>query len=83
MRSYHWNYERTFINKVNLSHLIFDSNSTTYRVKYIILTNWLKLALWLKLNPSLPIDVYLSHIFFPSGLRDPIAAVLGWNNTTQ
>ena len=45
--------------KINIWHLIFDSNSTTYIETYVIPTKWLKLAPQHKLHPSLPTVKYL------------------------
>ena len=44
-------------NKVNIWHLIFDSNTTTCVETYVIPTKWLKFNPRLKFHPLLPIGM--------------------------
>ena len=39
------------INKVNILHLIFDLNSTTYAETYVISTRWIKLGFLVQTSP--------------------------------
>ena len=65
-------------NKVNIWHIIFDSNGTTYVETYAIPTKWLKLTSRTKLHTPVPTDNHWSSLIWL--LKAPYDATISWKN---